>query len=427
MTLPSQRSGPGGRGPMVNFRRRRGPSPRSFVVVALVVGAVALGGFLWLGPDDAKSAPEGEGGAGTQGAGTTRAAGGGDLSTNYVPRDLTKRTSAGVLGGALEDQRRSSAQKPTTTRTTSPSPTPVREERPDTGRKAGEDEPAEPDPRLTQPADDAAAKPAPVVDRPTGSASARAAVAAAEEAIAKGEPVAAREGLLASLRRVGEGPDASVIRERLGRLNRDLLLTKKITPGDPWVEAYKIKPNDSLSRIASRQSLAVDWRLIQRVNGMADPNKIRLNDTIKLVHGPFNAVVDKSEYRLDIFRGSPTERDAWDYVFSFTVGLGEGDSTPTGRFVVKRDSKLIDPYWINPRTREHFDSSDPKNPIGEHWVGLEGLGADVTKTGYGIHGTIDPDSIGEQRSMGCVRMREDDVALVYELLVEGVSVVEIRD
>jgi lipoprotein-anchoring transpeptidase ErfK/SrfK len=45
--------------------------------------------------------------------------------------------------------------------------------------------------------------------------------------------------------------------------------------------------------------------------------------------------------------------------------------------------------------------------------------------GYGIHGTIEPQSIGREMSMGCVRLGAEDVALVYELLMPRVSVVKI--
>ncbi|MEE8046600.1 MAG: L,D-transpeptidase, partial [Dehalococcoidia bacterium] len=47
-------------------------------------------------------------------------------------------------------------------------------------------------------------------------------------------------------------------------------------------------------------------------------------------------------------------------------------------------------------------------------------------SGYGIHGTIDPDSIGRQSSMGCIRMRPEHVEIVYEVLVEEASTIEIR-
>ncbi|MBC8522435.1 L,D-transpeptidase, partial [PVC group bacterium] len=38
----------------------------------------------------------------------------------------------------------------------------------------------------------------------------------------------------------------------------------------------------------------------------------------------------------------------------------------------------------------------------------------------------EPDTIGTDSSMGCVRLHEEDVSQIYEMLVEGVSTVEIR-
>ena len=59
---------------------------------------------------------------------------------------------------------------------------------------------------------------------------------------------------------------------------------------------------------------------------------------------------------------------------------------------------------------------------------MEGIDENTSKTaGYGIHGTIDHDSIGQQMSMGCVRMLPDDVAVTWEVLMEEVSLVEIRN
>jgi lipoprotein-anchoring transpeptidase ErfK/SrfK len=113
------------------------------------------------------------------------------------------------------------------------------------------------------------------------------------------------------------------------------------------------------------------------------------------------------------------------YVRSFDVGLGEGDGTPVGSFVVSAN-KLENPGWVNPRdSRERYEPNDPRNPIGEFWLGLDGVGASEGVAGYGIHGTIDPGSIGENKSMGCVRLRDEDIAMVYELLAERVSRVEI--
>jgi LysM repeat protein len=213
----------------------------------------------------------------------------------------------------------------------------------------------------------------------------------------------------------------STIRADMAVLNEDLVFSPKVYPGDPLAMSYTVEPGDSLARITLSRGLGVDWRFIQRINRLAAPDRIRVGQKLKLVLGPAHAIVDKSEYRLDLFVGPPGAPEQWTYLRSFSVGLGEDSSTPVGRFVVRPDSKLIDPVWRNPRTGELFDKADPMNPIGEHWVGLEGTGEIEHVEGYGIHGTIDPGSIGTDASMGCIRLVADDVAMVYEVLEEQVS------
>ena len=134
-------------------------------------------------------------------------------------------------------------------------------------------------------------------------------------------------------------------------------------------------------------------------------------------------MISKRDYRVDLCMGVGESR----VVFaSLPCGLGEANGTPIGRFRVKPGSKLLDPEWAHPVTGEHFESNNPKNPIGEHWLGLEGLEAtNAQLAGYGIHGTIDIDSIGHDRSLGCVRLLADDVAVVWESLPDGATV-EIR-
>lgn len=249
----------------------------------------------------------------------------------------------------------------------------------------------------------------------------------AEAAQLANRPLEARELLNEALldSDVGEREKAT-IRRTLASVNEDLVFGPKVLDDDPFARTYEVQPGDSLSRIASREGVATDWRFIQRVNRISDPRRVRVGQKLKLVQGPFHAVVHKNDFRLDLFMGPPEYPDEWVFVRSFTVGLGEDDSTPLGEFVVRNDSKLVNPYWINPRTGEHFGADDPDNPIGERWIGLRGIGDYEVITGYGLHGTIEPDSIGEERSMGCVRMAPDDIALVYEVLVEEISRVEIR-
>jgi len=171
-----------------------------------------------------------------------------------------------------------------------------------------------------------------------------------------------------------------------------------------------------------------DSSYVGLVNRLDNANRIRVGQELKLVRGPFHAVVDKSDYRLDLFHGPPDNDDAWMFVRSFDVGLGEDDSTPTGRFVVRENGKLQNPGWVNPRDpSERYEPDDPQNPVGEYWIGIDGLGEDAVYTGYGLHGTIEPATIGQQRSMGCVRLLPDDIALLYETLAGGVSRVRITE
>lgn len=215
--------------------------------------------------------------------------------------------------------------------------------------------------------------------------------------------------------------EAQILRDELTAINEVLLFSPVVDPKDPMTESYTIKAGDSLSRIASRRELATHWKLIARVNQIADPSKIRLGQNLKLVRGPFHAVVHKSAHRLDIFHGSPDSPESWLYIKSFDVGLGSNDGTPIGEFVVS-SNKLENPGWVNPRdAREQYSPNDPKNPIGEFWIGLTGVGKYSSLTSLGIHGTIDPDSIGDDRSMGCVRLAQGDIDMVYELLAEHIS------
>lgn len=217
--------------------------------------------------------------------------------------------------------------------------------------------------------------------------------------------------------------DAEVLRAKLTTVNDDLVFSSKVVTGDPLVESYSVQSGDSLDRIKKKRDLAIDWRLLARVNKVTNPSGLKIGQKLKLIRGPFSVIVHKNDYRLDLFAGSPDEQENWLYIRSFKVGLGEGGNTPVGTFYIK--SKMVNPAWTNPKTGQHFDANDPNNPVGEYWLGWEGIGDSKIYTGFGLHGTIDPASIGQSKSMGCVRMLPDDIAEMYELLVEQASLVKI--
>ncbi len=218
-------------------------------------------------------------------------------------------------------------------------------------------------------------------------------------------------------------PIADVLRGQLADINAELVFTDRVTPGDDLAERYRIQPGDFLSRIGPRYD--IPYQLIERINGI-EANRIRAGQYLKVLRGPLHVRVVRSQYVMDVFGRDPQGEPV--HVISFPVGLGENDSTPDGMWLVEPGRKVINPDWRNPRTGEYYSRDDPANPIGNYWIALEGMDAQTAgQRGYGIHGTIEPDSIGSQASMGCVRLRDEDIELLYFMLASGDSTVEIRE
>lgn len=246
--------------------------------------------------------------------------------------------------------------------------------------------------------------------------------------LAKTDPVESRRRLSLA---VDSGSLSTAERERAyalcGELMSSLLLNPRAATApdaDPTVRIYTVASGDSLERIVRKQGLSCDWRLVQRMNGLSDPRKIRVGQKLRVPVGTFHAEVIKSQYRLNLYLGEGPGRTL---VASFPVGLGTDGGTPLGMFRVRSNSKLVDPEWTHPHTGEHFRPNDPKNPIGEWWIGIEGVeDGNRDRLGFGIHGTIEPDSIGKDRSLGCVRLLNDDVAIVFAMLTEPESTILIR-
>jgi len=173
---------------------------------------------------------------------------------------------------------------------------------------------------------------------------------------------------------------------------------------NPRVSYYVVRPNDTLSGIGKRYD--VPWELLMRLNRLKS-DRIRIDDRLKVVKGPFDVVIEKSKFKLSLQLGNK-------YVKSYRVGVGKEDSTPTGVFKVK--SKLEKPDWYRPGKIIKY--GDPENALGTRWIGF-------TK-GCGIHGTWEPETIGSQCSDGCVRMLNKDVEELFGFLTIKNSKVTIK-
>jgi lipoprotein-anchoring transpeptidase ErfK/SrfK len=96
-------------------------------------------------------------------------------------------------------------------------------------------------------------------------------------------------------------------------------------------------------------------------------------------------------------------------VYPIAVGVSSSP-TPAGRFRVI--NRLTDPAYYSPGL---VIPPGDDNPLGPRWIGLN-------QKSFGIHGTNEPHSIGRRASHGCVRMRNQDVLELFELVRVGDTV-----
>lgn len=166
-------------------------------------------------------------------------------------------------------------------------------------------------------------------------------------------------------------------------------------------EIYAIRSGDTLGKIARKKNTTVE--LIKRRNQLAS-NYIIAGRSLSLWTTPFIIAIDKSNNTL-------TLRTRNEIVKVYPVSTGKHNSSPVGEFVIKH--RYADPVWFH--KGDVVAPDDPKNFLGTRWLGF-----DLPQ--YGIHGTIDPENIGKQVSSGCIRMRNEDVQELYDLVPMGTKV-----
>jgi hypothetical protein len=110
-------------------------------------------------------------------------------------------------------------------------------------------------------------------------------------------------------------------------------------------------------------------------------------------------IINKANNQLAYFENNKV-------VKTFKVGTGRQPSyTPEGSFKIV--NKIVNrPYYTG-----HIPGGDPRNPLGNRWLGLNARG--TWGTTYAIHGNNNASSIGGYVSAGCIRMYNNDVQWLY--------------
>lgn len=196
------------------------------------------------------------------------------------------------------------------------------------------------------------------------------------------------------------------------------LFSKSLFPNDSHCRRYRVVSGDLLVNIGKK--FDVPYQILMRINDIKKPSSLRAGQNIKVVQGPFHAVVDRERFMMYVYSGDVLVR-----VYPVSTGK-PGRETPIGRWLVEAGKKQINPAWTDPDTGKQFYPDDKENPLGERWIGLKGLDGNAKgRTGFGIHGTIEPEKIGTAASRGCVRLLNKDVEELYDMLTEGKSRVQV--
>lgn len=101
------------------------------------------------------------------------------------------------------------------------------------------------------------------------------------------------------------------------------------------------------------------------------------------------------------------------------IGIGEQKwQTPLGNYPI--GDKQIQPAWFIPSLLQekygiNIMAPGANNPLGKYWMGLG-------ESGYGIHGTNIPWSIGRLVTHGCIRLYPEDMEQLFDLVGKGTTV-----
>jgi len=193
--------------------------------------------------------------------------------------------------------------------------------------------------------------------------------------------------------------DIESVQGELERINMEIIFSNKPTS---QTVTHEVVSGDTLGKLAKKYGTTIE---LIKINNHLKSDIIRIGQRLRVWTSAFNIHVDKSQNILILKEGD-------DVVKVYNVSTGEDNSTPVGEYDIT--SKLIEPVWFNRGVVVPPDS--PANVLGSRWLGFD-------LPGYGIHGTVNPQTIGQQVTAGCVRMRNDEVEELFSLIPTGTKVV----
>ncbi|MFD1736368.1 L,D-transpeptidase [Bacillus salitolerans] len=100
-------------------------------------------------------------------------------------------------------------------------------------------------------------------------------------------------------------------------------------------------------------------------------------------------------------------------IYDVSTGV-TSDLTPEGEFTIV--IKAVNPYY----RKKDIPGGSRENPLGTRWMGFDAEGTDGRI--FGIHGNNNPSLIGHYVTQGCVRMHNEKVEELFNLIPIGTKV-----
>ncbi len=102
-------------------------------------------------------------------------------------------------------------------------------------------------------------------------------------------------------------------------------------------------------------------------------------------------------------------KSIYDVATGFTSEL-----TPEGEFTIVIKAK--NPYY----RKKNIEGGSKENPLGTRWMGFDPEGTDGRI--YGVHGNNNPSSIGRYVTQGCVRMKNEEIEVLFNRIPIGTKI-----
>lgn len=195
------------------------------------------------------------------------------------------------------------------------------------------------------------------------------------------------------------GPEESQrLEDLLGQLAGTVIYSQK----DLLLPPQVVAPGDTLQSIAA--PLQVPWQLLGKINGVPDPTQLVTGEHLKVVHGPFDAVISVSRRRMSLQVGG-------NYAGSFPVVLGRQVHDRIGQSVAVLDVR-----------RPGIGETAPGFAAQVAYAPATAATSILLGDGLAIEGVEDPSLVAESVSPSSIVVSLRDLEDIADILGSGSQV-----